>query len=69
MQRRTTNIDVLVAVLCVWGFTLWAAYMLGISQGGKQCAKLAGHDPISTTADTCTFARSYGRATTKRRAM
>lgn len=69
MKLRTTKIDVLVFWFCCWAFTLWVAYMLGLSQGGRQCAKLAGHDPISTTADTCTFAQSYGRATTKRRAM
>ena len=73
MQRRTTNIDMLVFAVCLAGFGLWVtwtyAYSRGVEDGRKQCAKLAGHDPISTTADVCTFAQSYGRATIKRRAL
>lgn len=34
----------------------------------KQCASVPGQQVVSTTAETCTYAAAYGRATTKRRA-
>jgi hypothetical protein len=34
----------------------------------KQCAKVPGKEVVSSTADTCTYANSFGRSTTKRRA-
>ena len=34
----------------------------------KTCASVPGQQVVSTTAETCTYANSFGRATTKRRA-
>ena len=72
--RRYADVIVfwMVVVLCIglFGF-LWGEhrYRTGLEEGRKQCAKIAGHDPISTTADSCTFAKSYGRATIRGKAL
>ncbi len=34
----------------------------------RKCASVEGKEVVSTTAETCTYANSYGRATNKRRA-
>lgn len=61
-----------VVILCVF-LTMYLhgeqRYQDGLGEGRKQCAKIAGHDPISTTPDSCTFAKSYGRATIRRKAL
>ena len=60
-----------VVILCVF-LTMYLhgeqRYQDGLDAGQKKCAKIAGHEPISTTADSCTFAKSYGRATIRRKA-
>lgn len=43
------------------------AYERGLSVPRK-CASVPGQQVVSTTAETCTYANSFGRATTKRRA-
>ena len=45
-------------------------YQYGYKHGQalKVCAVVPGQQVVSSTADVCTYANSYGRATTKRRA-
>ena len=38
-------------------------------EAAKSCATVPGKQVISSTADNCTYADSYGRATTKRKAI
>lgn len=48
-----------------------AMYQHGVSHGTaapKVCASVPGEQVVSTVADTCTYAVSFGRATKKRRA-
>lgn len=42
---------------------------LAMSKVPKVCAIVPGEQVVSSTADTCTYASSYGRATRTRRAM
>lgn len=61
---------IVFAMVCVL-FSLWLAFDCGYNTGKaapKQCASVQGQQVVSTTADTCTYANSFGRATTKRRA-
>lgn len=72
MRKRTTNIDVLVVVTCIWGATLYGALEYGRFLGRqepKKCAAVPGEQVVSSTADRCTYAASYGRATKTRRAL
>jgi len=61
-----------VVVLSTWAVTLYIAYDFGLQDGQdmpKVCARVPGHEVVSSTVDTCTYATAYGRATKVRRAM
>ena len=48
-----------------------ALYDLGVRhtrEEPKKCASVQGMEVVSSNADFCTYANSFGRATTKRRA-
>lgn len=48
-----------------------AVYRYGVTHGKaepKQCAAVQGQQVVSSTAEVCTYANAFGRATTKRRA-
>ncbi len=38
-------------------------------QAARVCAIVPGQQVVSTTADTCTYANAYGRATKQRKAI
>ena len=64
-----TNKIVFIAV--TWLFSLWLAFDYGFSTGiaePKKCASVKGMEVVSSNAEFCTYANSFGRATTKRRA-
>lgn len=76
MRHRDPNRlgDRMVFWLCLTiSFMLYtvAVYDYGVAQGRvepRKCATVSGEQVVSTTADVCTYAATYGRATTKRRA-
>ena len=48
-----------------------SVYEYGVTHGmaaPKKCASVQGQQVVSSTADMCVYANSFGRATTKRRA-
>lgn len=64
-----TNKTVFIAVC--WLSSLYLAFDYGFSTGAaepRKCAAVQGQQVVSTTAEVCTYAATYGRATTKRRA-
>ncbi len=64
-----TNKTVFIAVC--WTFSLWLAFDYGLATGKaepRKCATVQGQQVVSSTAETCTYASEFGRATTKRRA-
>lgn len=66
----TTN--TLVFVLCLVSFAVFTSYEVGYSHAAnatKVCAVVPGEQVVSSTADTCTYARSFWLATKKRRAI
>jgi len=61
-----------VVVLTTWIVSLYIAYDFGLQDGQdlpKVCARVPGHEVVSSTVDSCTYATVYGRATRTRRAM
>lgn len=77
MHHRDPNrlADRIVFWVCaVLGFVFYtqAVYDYGRRHGRaepRQCASVPGERVVSTTAEVCTYASDYGRATKKRRAM
>lgn len=76
MNRGNPNrfADAVVFWLCLFLFicvVIQTTYDFGYCKGlavPKQCASVPGQLVVSTTAEVCTYAATYGRATTKRRA-
>lgn len=76
MRHRDPNryADRIVFWICsalLFVFYTQAVYELGSTHGKaepRKCASVQGQQVVSTTAETCTYANSFGRATTKRRA-
>lgn len=60
-----------MAILATMYYVGDAIYNYGYTHGqsAKVCASVPGEKVVSTTADTCTYANAYGRATKIRRAM
>ncbi len=76
MTHRDPNryADRIVFWLCLTvGFILYTidVYNFGKRHGEsiKVCAAVQGQQVVSTTAEVCTYAASYGRATKKRNAI
>jgi hypothetical protein len=81
IPRRKPN--QIVSALLFWGAVLFASalilrstYNRGVEAGvevgvakPKVCASVPGQQVVSSTADTCTYASAYGRATKKRKAI
>lgn len=76
MRHRDPNRlgDRIVFWMCLavaFMFYTIAVYLHGVTHGKaepKVCASVPGAQVISSTHEVCTYASSYGRATTKRRA-
>ncbi len=59
------------ALIVAFVFYTMAVYDYGHNHGTvapRTCASVPGQQVVSTTAETCTYAAAFGRATTKRRA-
>ena len=61
----------LLAILATMFFIGKGLYNYGYTHGqaAKVCASVPGEKVVSTTADTCTYANAYGRATKQRKAI
>ena len=57
-----------VSSLILYTHLIWEDGYAAGKNAPKVCASVPGQQVVSTTADTCTYANSYGRSTTKRRA-
>jgi len=68
-------INVLVISVCTGLLVILAVhdiYQLGYERGlsaPKKCAMVEGERVVSSTADTCTYASSYGFSTKRRAAL
>ena len=51
-----------IAIVVLMGLCIEAGYQYGKQEVAKQCAVVPGEQVVSTTANTCTYATSYGRA-------
>lgn len=60
----------IVAILATMYYIGDALYSYGYTHGqaARVCAIVPGQQVVSSTADTCTYANAYGRATKTRRA-
>ena len=70
-MTRPADIAVLVfTVLSTSAVGIVGGFNIGVSVGSeaKQCATFPGAQIISSTADSCTYANAYGRATFRRNA-
>ena len=64
--------DKVVFWFCLAIFVWFIGYSMGTSDAKalpKVCAKATGETVISSTADTCTYARAWGVAVWKRKAL
>ncbi len=61
----------IVAILATMYYIGDSIYNYGFTHGqaARVCAIVPGQQLVSTTADTCTYANAYGRATKKRKAI
>ncbi len=70
-NRMADRIVFWVCAVLLFFFYTQAVYDYGFTHGKaepRKCASVQGQQVISTTENVCTYAQSYGRATTKRRA-
>lgn len=58
----------LILSIILYTLTVWDDGYAAGKNAPKSCASVPGQQVVSTTAETCTYANSFGRATTKRRA-
>lgn len=61
----------LLAILATMFFIGKGLYNYGYTHGqaAKVCASVPGQQVVSSTADVCTYANAYGRATKQRKAI
>lgn len=61
----------LLAILATMFFIGKGLYNYGYTHGqaAKVCAAVPGQQVVSSTADSCTYANAYGRATKQRKAI
>lgn len=70
-NRYADRIVFWVCLIVALGFYTAAVHSHGYQAGieaPKVCAVVPGKQVVSSTADTCTYASAFGRATSKRRA-
>lgn len=68
LAERLIFITALLATMYYIGDALYN-YGFTHGQAARVCAIVPGQQVVSTTADTCTYANAYGRATKKRKAI
>lgn len=68
LAERIIFIVAILAIMYCIGDSIYN-YSFTHGQAARVCAIVPGQQVVSTTADTCTYANAYGRATKKRKAI